>query len=89
MQGMNGEFDKSNKCDPTLNQATFIFQTNGRRCGEVPQEARRERQRIDREGSETGVPHKAQHYFSVPPPPVGELAECASQVAQLSQGHSV
>lgn len=43
IQGMNGEFDKSNKCDPTLNQGAFIFQTNGRRCRGEPWEARGER----------------------------------------------
>lgn len=31
IQGMNRKFDKSNKCDPTLYQGAFIFQTDGRR----------------------------------------------------------
>ena len=39
IQGMNRKFDKSNKCDPTLYQGTFIFQTDGGRCREVPREA--------------------------------------------------
>lgn len=45
IQRMNRKFDKSNKCDPTLNQGAFIFQTDGRRYEEVPREAHRERQR--------------------------------------------
>ena len=36
---------------------------------------------------EQDTPHKALHYFSTPPP-VGDLAECASPGAQLSQGNS-
>lgn len=49
MQRMNRKFDKSNKCDPTLNQGAFIFQTDGRRYEEVPREAHRQRER-EREG---------------------------------------
>lgn len=67
IQGMNRKFDKSNKCNPTLNQGAFIFQTDGRRCEEVLREANRERWRIGREGDEAGSPHKAWHYFSGPP----------------------
>lgn len=93
IQGMNRKFDKSNKCDPTLYQGAFIFQTDGGRCGEVPREATGEIWPIGRgEGRvvEQDTPHKAPHYFSAPPPtpPVGDLAECASPGAQLSQGNS-
>lgn len=67
IQGMKRKFDKSNKCDPTLYQGAFIFQTDGKRCGEVPREATRERWRIGTEGDKAGSPHKARHYFSGPP----------------------
>lgn len=70
---MNRKFDKSNKCDPTLYQGAFIFQTDGGRCGEVPREATGEIWPIGRgEGRvvEQDTPHKAPHYFSAPPPPL-------------------